>query len=217
MRKALAALGMAALFAGAGMPAVAANIVTNGDFETDDAALASSSVIGYATGWTLSGSAAVQGTFSNSGVDGGTASALLGNGSFSQTLTTVAGVTYNISFWVGVDDPDLGIDSSAVFDATFGGTDLLSGQSVFVSNGVTGADVGPAVNSAGFEEFTASEVASGTSTTLSFTGSITGGDGPWYLDDVDVEATSTAAPEPSSLLLLLSVLAGLSLMRRRWG
>jgi hypothetical protein len=204
---------------------VRANLVSNGDFEADDSVFGSAgtSVLPYPpnylgpypSGWTDAGNVGVVNTFSNSG----TASAFLGNGgSLSQSPTTVASDTYNITFYVGVDDSDLGTDANAIFDATFGGTDLLAGASTLTSSGVTGQDVGPAVSNAGFEEFSFTGVApAGTSTTLSFTGVTTGTDGPWYLDDVDVEAVpaASAAPEPSSLLLLLPVVAALPWVRRR--
>jgi hypothetical protein len=225
MRKALTALVVTTVIAGGGAP-VRANVVANGGFEADDSTFttANTSVLPYPpnylgpypSGWTDSGNVGVVNTFSNSG----TASAFLGNGgSLSQVLTTLQTDTYNITFYVGVDDSDLGTDSNAIFDATFGGTDLLAGQSIFVTNGVTGQDVGPAVNNAGFEEFTITGVApsAGTSTALTFTSITTGSDGPWYLDDVDVEAvpSSVSAPEPSALLLLLPALAGMALIRRR--
>lgn len=211
MRKVLAALGMTAAIAGGGVPALGANLVTNPGFEADDAAFASSSVLAYATGWNVSGNAGETSAFPNTG----SGSAFIGNGLLSQVLSTTTGDTYNVSFYVGVDDFFLGTDTSATFDATFGATDLLAGASAFISNGVTGADVGGAVGLSGYEEFTARVVASGNSATLTFTGTTTGLDGPWYLDDIDVEAVATAVPEPSSLLLLLPAFAAVPLMRRR--
>lgn len=204
MRKVLAALGMTAAIAGGGVPALGANLVTNPGFEADDAAFASSSVLAYATGWNVSGDAGETNAFPNTG----SGSAFIANGSLSQALSTTIGDTYNISFFVGVDDFSLGTDTSAIFDATFGTADLLAG-------GVTGADVGGAVGLSGYEEFTARVVASSSSTTLTFTGTTTGSDGPWYLDDINVEAAAIAVPEPSSLLLVLSVLAAVPLMWRR--
>ena len=223
MRRALAALVMAVAIAG-GAVSARANLVINPGFEADDIAFTtlSTTVLTsnpnspfnlYPSAWTDSGNVGVVNTFSNSGL----ASAFSGNGgSLSQTLTTAPGATYNISFYVGVDDSDLGTDVNAIFDATFGGTGLLPFASLAnpsLLEGVTGQDVGPAVGNAGFEQFTASVVASGNSTTLTFTGSTTGSDGPWYLDDVDVEPATTA-PEPSSLLLLLAAIAALPLLRR---
>jgi len=220
MRKVLAVLGLAGMIAGGGVPALAANIVTNGDFETDDAAFASSSILNYATGWTVSGSAGETNAFPNNGSGSAFFGGGTSGGSLSQALSTTAGDTYNVTFYVGLNDFGLGTDPNAIFDATFGTNDLLVGASGLIAQGLTGADVGPAVGFSGYEMFTIDGVApsSGGSTTLTFSGSTTGGDGQWYLDDVDVEAVppvNTAAPEPSSLLLLLPVLAAIPLMRRR--
>jgi len=215
MRGCVLALGVAAIVASTGVPALAQNLVDNPGFEADDSVFGTEGtsflVYPYPSGWTQTGNVGVVDTFSNSGQ----ASAQLADGSLSQMLSTTPGVTYTISFYVGVDDGGLGTDPNAIFDASFGGTDLLQGDSILVPDGVTGQDVGPAVGNDAFEEFTDQLVASGPSTTLIFTGNISAGDGPWYLDDVSVQPLVTAAPEPSAALLLLPALAIIGLVRRR--
>lgn len=100
----------------------------------------------------------------------------------SQTLTTTAGQSYTISYWVADNSPDM-------YQVTFGGQTLFNGA------GPT-AGVGSAADYVN-ETFTA--VASGPSTVLSFSGKFGGGDGAFgtILDDVDV----TGSPEPGTIAL----------------
>jgi len=104
-----------------------------------------------------------------------------GNGvnTISQTLTTVVGQSYDISYWVADNDPNS-------LSASFGDQNLFTGFAP--TNGVGLA--GDYVN------YTSSATATSTSTTLSFSGQWFGGDGT-LLDDVSV--TSSAAPEPVTL------------------
>jgi hypothetical protein len=183
-------------------PAVA-NLVTNGGFEADDT---SGGPVTPPAGWTLGTSPATE----DAGVDNtyphsDNNAAFLGDGTLYQELATQVGTVYSISFWVGVQDPTTQNDSGATFNASFGGTDLLSG-------GITTAAY---TSIPQYIQYTDSVTATSTTTTLSFTGITTGDTGDWYLDDVDVEATSSAMPEPSVLLVLASALGFLTLMRVR--
>ncbi len=113
----------------------------------------------------------------------------------SQTLTTVSGQTYTLTFWLSNEYGD-NTGVSTDFQALWNGTSLLEQYTT-----------------SGLIEYTYIVTGTG-SDTLTFEGY----NGPsWYLlSDVSVSNTSPI-PEPSSLLLLgsgLAVLAGL--MRRRF-
>jgi hypothetical protein len=119
----------------------------------------------------------------------------------SQTLTTVAGQSYLISYWVADNAAD-------VFGASFGSQVLYNGTTP--TNGVTSAS--------DYVNYTYTETATSNATVLSFDGYITnfsiGAYGP-ILDDVSVTAVSTT-PEPGSLGLTAAVLLALCLVRGRF-
>ena len=173
---------------------VAGNLITtNCGFETGDF-----------TGW----SGTVVGD-NLSGVDNldpfsGTYEAYLGtetgNDTLFQTLSTVAGTTYTVQFYLdNTSDADAGNPND--FSATFGGTTGFT-----ETNASAGAYV--------VETFTA--LATGPTTTLTFTFENVLGD--FDLDAVSVvaEPTTSAVPEPGSLMLLgTGVMGFLGATRRR--
>jgi hypothetical protein len=120
----------------------------------------------------------------------------------TQTLTTIPGQTYSISFWLS------GGNSPA--NATF--SLLWDGSSVFT--------LGPpvATPAGDFQHFVETAVATGTSTVLGFQASPSGDPGTYQprLDNIDVESV---VPEPttviaSALLLLPFGASTLRILRR---
>jgi hypothetical protein len=229
-------MGIRSIFIAAGLiasaalslPAHATNIVSNPGFETDATLLTgtcdgtipntgqSPSCVGP-TGWSVSGDAGEDMANPNSG----SVDAFLGSGALSQDLMTIAGATYTISFYLAADQSTLdnalyslfGIGGyDATVDVGFGSDDVTTaalGAPIDALNDyfLVGASAGSYVPPS---PWTFTDMASSTSTALTFTGS--NPSGTWYIDDVDVECTAacqtpTPVPEPPSILLLLSALA----------
>lgn len=179
-----------------GMGVAHANIVTNGDFESGGAGWVSN-------GFFFSGGLGVGGS-----IAAGTACVFpscvsdFGSGAFiEQNLGTVAGQTYNLSFWVG---------------ETSGPTSELS---VFWNGSLVADILNPANytldfgTNPGMIQFNFNNLlAAGSSTSLE----IHGRQGPGIIsfDNVSVVATNNV-PEPASLAIIGLGLASLGAARRR--
>jgi hypothetical protein len=199
MRRGFYALGLMLLISLFGATACFGdNIVVNGGFET-----------GNFSGWTLVGGGCV-GVGSNSpsgctGVDvnpgphSGKYAAYLGPNaqidalSQTQLLSTIAGRTYQIDFYLANTSLG-GATSPNLFTASFGSNPLLS---------LTNA------GSFGFTQFHYLVTATTSTTSLSF--NFRQDPAYWVLDDVSVQAVS----EPFSLLLLGAGMAGIGTYVRR--
>ena len=190
------------LLSGLSAAASAQNIVTNGDFE--DANL---------TGWTRNNSASVPWSVYSSYHDlvplSGSSyfaeTGCVGTGclayesstanDLSQTLTTVLGQSYTLSFYTSNGGSGTNIGPSEL-DVYWGGAQVVALTPV----------PGVAPN---YSMYTATVTATGTSTDLEFLGRQ---DPMWMaLDDVSV----TAVPLPASIWLMLSGLVGVGAMARK--
>jgi len=165
--------------------AVHADLVVNGGFETSDF-----------TGWTQTGDTGFSGVVCSASpstsIQSGNCSALFGPvgalGGISQTLATLAGATYDISFWLL---PDGGDPSQFIFNWDGGAAEL---------------SLSSMPGSPAFIHYQFELAASSANTSLSF--SFRDDSGFLVLDSVTVNPAATAVPEPGSLALIsLALLA----------
>lgn len=176
-----------------GPPALASNITSNGDFETGDL-----------TGWTLGNGGPFDAVCaSGSGIGAATCISQSGNfamsfglfgstATLSQTLNTVVGETYLLSFWLANDNP--ANTDTETFAVTWGGTTVFSLTS-------------PQPSFAYTNQVVLNLVATSTSTVLQF--EARHDPSQWFLDDVAV-----LTPEPGTGALAGLALATLGLARR---
>lgn len=170
------------------------NLVSNPGFESGDF-----------SGWTLSGTHAsaddngiyygVDGLDAHTGQYGAYFGPIGGILELTQTLSTVPGVAYTVSFWLA-HSPETPFPYSNSFAASFGGTSLISTTNFPES---------------GYGEYFFSGLATSTSTDLVF----------GFRDDAsffsldDVSVSSSSVPEPASVLLLVLAAIVLFLGRRQ--
>ena len=178
-----------ALIALSGMAAASvarADLVNNGGFETGDL-----------TGWSAAGDFTYTGVNASPNIHSGNFAfdmgPVNGEGSISQNLSTVAGQTYQFSFWLANDG---GIPNN--FHALWNGAEQL---------GLTDA------NGFGYTQYSYNVTATGASTTIEFDFYQLPA---WYhLDDVSV---TSAVPLPPAAAMGIGGMAGIGMIgaiRRR--
>lgn len=182
----VASFALAGIFVAA--PVSAASLVGNGGFET-----------GSFSSWNLTGDTSFSSVSSAAPVpQSGTYGASFGpfetTGGISQTLTTFAGASYILDFWLQAEADVLGAFAPNSFLATWNGATVTS-----------------LLNSAAFNytHLTFNVTATSASTVLGFT--FRNDPGFWDLDNVAVTAV---VPEPETWALMGFGLALLSLRRR---
>lgn len=169
---------MAIVASAAAASANAAELVTNGSFET-----------GALSGWTHTGNLG-QSSVVPSSLNGGSFAyrngAVGSDGIISQTVATVAGQPYDYSFWLsnyrsGIND----------FTASLGGVVLQS----FINS--------PAF---AYTLFTGSVVATSSNATLSF--AFRQDPSAWEINDISLAGGAGGVPEPASWALMLTGFLG---------
>ena len=210
MKKLLVALGIAALSTGA----MAQNLLSNGSFE--DTAISGGMSFEYPgstviTNWVIGGPNNVDLIRDGWAAQSGYQSIDLngwGASSIGQSVSLLAGTTYNVSFWVAGNTETRFYSTSAIKSMNvFIGTDLLAGNVTFDTTGKSATDMG-------WEKREYSFVASSTQNYfLNFVSNM-GSPMGMALDNVSVTAvtnnpTNNAVPEPSEWAAMGLLGAGL--------
>jgi len=217
-----ALLAILSLIVISSVAAAAPDLLTNGSFESPLVPVGSFTNFGSGstaiTGWSVVGPQAsvVSGSFASEcckfpAADGAQWLDLTGDLSnqlegVEQSVATVAGKTYDLSFEVGnVFDPRGIYGTTSTVDVMVNGTSI--GTFTNSCTTCTGALT--------WQSFSTSFVASGATTLVEFLNQDPTSDNSNGLDKVVLTGAAVTAPEPAALGLLALGLAGVGLFRRR--
>jgi hypothetical protein len=208
-------------FAICGSSSARGNIVTNGSFESGSYTFGADGGVDLPagstaiTGWTVvTNDVAALGPANIYPIlakDGGTSLDLQGYtdsapyGGVSQTLDTISGHTYDVTFWIGVQNglsyavgpAAISVSAASTPAQTFTNTSTLAGEQ--------------------WEKFDYDFTATAASTLLTFEGQSTAGGAYIGLDNVDVEDTATASsvPLPAAVWTGLPLMLAIVIVRRK--
>ncbi|MBK6414283.1 choice-of-anchor C family protein [Sphingopyxis sp.] len=177
----------------------------NGSFETGVPAGSFTTVAGgngaSITGWTVTGSSVDYIGSYWTAQNGSHSIDLNGSaqGGIQQTFDTLAGIQYNVTFWLAGNPDGAPLTKNVLVSAT-GAT---NGEFSFNSTGTSKTNMG-------WSKYTYNFLAAGPSTTLSFASQDAGAFGA-ALDNVSV----AAVPEPATWALMLIGFAGVGFSMRR--
>jgi hypothetical protein len=200
---------------------VAHAAIINGSFEDPSVTPGGFQVFGNGsnalTGWTVVGApgnvATVSGTYTSGALSFPAQAGLsfldltgLSNTAtgVQQLVTTTAGTTYDLSFWVGNVN-----DTQNIFGTTSTVNLLVDGIQTFVATNSTGGSTQT------WQQFSTQFVATSSSTTIAFINADPSSDNHNGLDNVDITTGLEAVPEPASLAVCGGGLALLGVLARR--
>ena len=173
------------------------NLITNGSFESNAVGNGSYSIVGSTAGWTVGPNGLeIRNNVAGSAFSGGNYVELdtTANSWISQTLNTVAGATYTLSFSYA-NRPDFRSAASNGIDWSIGGLGGLVGNNTTTT----------------WQTLTTTFTGTGSPMTLRFAAAGISDSYGTSLDNVSV----TAVPEPQSLALMLAGLGAMGLVLRR--